>query len=565
MTTEEEEATVVVDLEEGGDAIEHVPINNTQGDSNESNSTCLICLEEWTIGGDHRLCCLKCGHLYGRSCIEKWIRDSAAPARCPSCNKNTKKVDLRDLWCKAIRAIDNTEVSRLQQLLESERKLRKTDSAVIFHQNLKIELLHKDLDKLKKDIIVKDARIAKLESLVERYSKSYAQKLAHDNQEGRMQDFAPIDLKELEDNFDSDFEVEPRELKGMFHFAKNIEISPIAGCKGFAMCPTSYMLILAQPTPRNSRNIFGNFGLRKYSTIDTNCREFIPLHGKEINSIDLKPFGDLILTSSRDKTIKLTSVNNNTSVNTYHCAYDPSCVSWSSHREQQFYVASNNCFISLYDIRNTSEYIYQTEHRIASSGSISIASASSDDLNGLLVNDLKGSQFVEVSDSSHYDSLTIDSSTDHLVCHSLPFEGLMGTVDFCKRSSLALITTRRSSRSPNVTHNLIKLHRAQTGEEPNKVECQRVRTFMGGQPGELLNYSRILKHPTLPESVLVGACDQDARGIKLWDSADNTEFQTIKTNDWIRDMIMYSPENSNQHVLYTLSNKGVGVYRWDYA
>ncbi|XP_015615239.1 uncharacterized protein [Oryza sativa Japonica Group] len=35
--------------------------------------TCSICLQPWTCNGDHRICCIPCGHVYGRSCLEKWL------------------------------------------------------------------------------------------------------------------------------------------------------------------------------------------------------------------------------------------------------------------------------------------------------------------------------------------------------------------------------------------------------------------------------------------------------------------------------------------------------------
>ncbi|ERL93676.1 hypothetical protein D910_10964 [Dendroctonus ponderosae] len=31
----------------------------------DDGSTCPVCLESWTNCGDHRICCLKCGHLFG--------------------------------------------------------------------------------------------------------------------------------------------------------------------------------------------------------------------------------------------------------------------------------------------------------------------------------------------------------------------------------------------------------------------------------------------------------------------------------------------------------------------
>lgn len=549
MTTEEE-----VVIEE--------PPPDTQ-DGSESNSTCMICMEEWTIGSEHRVCCLKCGHMFGRSCIERWIREKGSNAKCPSCNKAAKKPDLRDLWCRTLRATDNTELSNLQQMLENERALRRSDSAVIFQKNLRIDMLQADLEKLKRNLIEKDAKLVKLEGVLNRLRLRQQQPAAN-NEENSMESMLSTIV---DDEYVSlDVDVEPRELKGMFHFAEKVESSATGGCRSFALCPTSSIILVAQPAPTGTRNIFGGFGLRKYSTFDTNIREFIPLHSKIITSMQLKPIGDLILTSSQDRRVRLTSISNNTCIQSYQCDNEPTCVSWSAHRDQQFYVGSGNCYVTLYDIRNTSEYIYQTERRVASTRLFSIAATTGPDgLHGLIVNDHKGSQFLEVSETSDYELETIDRTSEHLTSHQLPFEGLMGTVDFSKQMDMALISTRRSPTSANSSHNLVKLKKVRQEDGSTNIECKRVRTFLGGRPGELLNQSRILKHPTMSDSVLVCACDQDARGIRLWDSSDNTEYQTIRTDLFIRDVIMYSPENSNQHILYTLSENGLSIYRWDYA
>ncbi|MFS7914945.1 putative transcription factor C2H2 family [Helianthus anomalus] len=53
---------------------------NGDGDDEEKNEikrdefdVCSICFESWTSCGDHRICCLPCGHIYGMSCIRKWL------------------------------------------------------------------------------------------------------------------------------------------------------------------------------------------------------------------------------------------------------------------------------------------------------------------------------------------------------------------------------------------------------------------------------------------------------------------------------------------------------------
>lgn len=544
---------------------------------NGDGTTCLICMEEWSIGTAHRVTCLKCGHIFGRSCIERWIKEKGSNAKCPICNKTARKIDLRDLWCKSVKAHDQTELMNMQQALENERRLRKTDSATIFQQNYKIELLQTDIDKMKKAITERDIKIRRMQTVLDRYNQMRSERIASTN------NLNDVSMKQMDDlnttlqNISAeqeviDIDVQPVEMKGLFHLSEKIEANLNAGCRAIELCATACIILVTQPAPLGSRSIFGGFGLRKYSTIDTSVREFIPLHSKKITSMQFKPMGDLILTSGMDRRVRLTSIHNNTCIQSYHCDYDPVCVAWSSHRDQQFYVASGNCYLSLYDIRNTSEYIYQTNEKIANTRLLSITSTTSSSsqespsLDGVLVNDAKGCQFLEVSDSSSYESEQIDRSITHLTNNQLPFEGVMGSVDYDKHTDTALITTRRSIASQNNCHNLVKLRKVHNDlDGSHKIECQGVRTYMGGRSGDLLSQSRILKHPTVAGGILVGACDDEAHGIKLWDSTDNTEYQTIRTADFIRDMVLYNPDNTNNHILYALSAKGIHIYRWDYA
>lgn len=549
---------------------EEQPAVGTQ-DNGESGSLCTICMEEWTIGNEHRVCCLSCGHLFGRSCIERWIKEKGSAAKCPTCNKPAKKPHIRDLWCKTIKATDNSELTQIQQLLDNERKLRKTDSAVIFHQNLKLEMLHGDLERLKKGILERDQRIAKMQQIIDRYNLLRSERLNGPNTSCNEDSVSDTNLTARTDHefvIDDDIvEIEPVELKGKFHFMEKVESDPTGKCKSIELCSTAAVILVSQPSPQSTRYIWSGFGLRKYSILDTTVREFIPLHSEMITDMQMRPIGDLILTSGSDRQIRLTSIINNSCVQSYQCNFEPVCVAWSAHRDQQFYAASANCFISLYDLRNTSEYIYQTSQKIANTRPLSIVSISDPDgLNGLLVNDARGSQFLELSQNSGYENGSIDRSVEHLKNHSLPFNGLMGSVDYDKETSTALISTRRTSLQPKYTHNLIKLKKFECEDDgPATIRCQNVRTFTGGRPPELLSQSKILKHPTLRGSVLVGACDSEAQGVKLWDSSDNTEYQTIKTDSFIRTMVMYSPENSNQHLLYLLGQRYMSIYKWDYA
>ncbi|KAL6521180.1 hypothetical protein OROGR_017749 [Orobanche gracilis] len=75
---------------------------------------CPICFEAWSSGGDHHICCLPCGHIYGLSCIKKWLRRRGS-SKCPQCKKNCRVKDIRLLYATRIVAIDE----KLQKTVRS--------------------------------------------------------------------------------------------------------------------------------------------------------------------------------------------------------------------------------------------------------------------------------------------------------------------------------------------------------------------------------------------------------------------------------------------------------------
>ncbi|KAM3316951.1 hypothetical protein ACQJBY_034861 [Aegilops geniculata] len=62
---------------EGGEGIE---------DKAPARPTCSICMEPWTSTGKHHICCIPCGHVYGWSCLTRWLMDQL------SRNENMKEV-----------------------------------------------------------------------------------------------------------------------------------------------------------------------------------------------------------------------------------------------------------------------------------------------------------------------------------------------------------------------------------------------------------------------------------------------------------------------------------------
>eukprot|EP00752_Nemacystus_decipiens_P012701 g11253.t1 len=86
---------------------------------------CSICLDEWTSKGKHRICTLLCGHLFGKSCIERWLKERRS---CPQCGakvgtKGSNRVI--PLFVQNLVAKDTGELETARMFLEEEKRLRK--------------------------------------------------------------------------------------------------------------------------------------------------------------------------------------------------------------------------------------------------------------------------------------------------------------------------------------------------------------------------------------------------------------------------------------------------------
>ncbi|XP_044983401.1 uncharacterized protein LOC123450062 isoform X2 [Hordeum vulgare subsp. vulgare] len=67
--------------------------------SAQAAATCCICMDPWAPYGAHRICCISCGHVYGRSCLERWLlRCGNVSAKCPQCSERFKHRHIINLY-----------------------------------------------------------------------------------------------------------------------------------------------------------------------------------------------------------------------------------------------------------------------------------------------------------------------------------------------------------------------------------------------------------------------------------------------------------------------------------
>ncbi|XP_077220929.1 uncharacterized protein LOC143854716 isoform X2 [Tasmannia lanceolata] len=122
-------------LKRAGDSVEgpsQKRMTMTIVDGNGSDiASCPICMEPWSSEGPHRICSLLCGHLYGRQCIEKWVRRFKYNiGKCPQCNERCKLKDIIDIYAPQVVVADpalHKEVISLRaenEVLKSESKFK---------------------------------------------------------------------------------------------------------------------------------------------------------------------------------------------------------------------------------------------------------------------------------------------------------------------------------------------------------------------------------------------------------------------------------------------------------
>lgn len=86
-----------------------------------SATECPICFDPCTNEGDHRLVATRCGHLFGKSCINTAL---TFRSECPSCRKKCKRKEVIDLWDCHIVAADASAINQLEVEVSEERLRR---------------------------------------------------------------------------------------------------------------------------------------------------------------------------------------------------------------------------------------------------------------------------------------------------------------------------------------------------------------------------------------------------------------------------------------------------------
>ncbi|TYI65541.1 hypothetical protein E1A91_D09G164600v1 [Gossypium mustelinum] len=323
------EATVCSNAGESGE--------NSQG--NEWNRGdidglfCPICMEAWTTTGDHHVCCLPCGHIFGFSCIRKWLQQQGTTKKCPQCNRKCTLKDVRKLFASRVVAIDGESQKRIQSLEAKCISLDKKDAVLIKKEaewkkkeaewKKREALLQRELHQLKEKTIY-------LEHLLDVKPRTL----------GHPPSMGGYCVPSLGSEFNE---------QGPFILQKELGVD---GARLFDIDASSKIILMT----RRLQGLGGMHVLTKMSLVAPYTRQDIslPTGSKAVRDLHICPSdGSLSLFASLGKKLSVLS----TKINNFILAYDLpapawSC-SWDLNGSHQIYAGLQNGSLVVFDMRQT--------------------------------------------------------------------------------------------------------------------------------------------------------------------------------------------------------------------
>ncbi|XP_014025414.2 E3 ubiquitin-protein ligase RFWD3 [Salmo salar] len=503
-------------------------LRSSQGDEGDGE-TCSICFEPWTTSGEHRLATLRCGHLFGYTCIDRWVKGQGQGAKCPQCNKKAKRSDIVLLYARKLRALDNTEQEDMKRSLEQEQSMRRNAELESAQCRLQLQVMTDECGKLRK-------QIQELKTLMVqpgcRPSKNSGASLSG--------------LSQRQDSTQG----------GHYVFSKAVLVSQAGGCRVLSYCEPLSCLLASQPSPHTT--LVPGYGVKKVSTVNLKACQYVPIHVKQIRGLAFNRQADsLLLSAALDNTIKLTSLMTNTVVQTYNTGKPVWSCCWCLDNNNYVYAGLSNGSVLVYDTRDTSTHVQELQPLrsrcpVASLSYVPRASSSSFPCGGLIAGSLEGGCFWEQLDGTTYRP------------HILPLEtGGCTDIQVEPESRHCLVTYRPGRSNPSLRCVLMELNRTlqqDAAQEPS-CSCYPVQTFSAGSSCKVLTKNAVFRSPAGEGSTLVCAGDESTNSTMVWDAGSGSLIQKLPADLPVLDICPF--EVNQGSYLASLTEKMLKIYKWE--
>ncbi|XP_065653749.1 E3 ubiquitin-protein ligase rfwd3.S-like [Hydra vulgaris] len=516
-----------------------IPMNedgkDIREDSIDEEQSCPVCFEEWTNSGKHRLCSLNCGHLFGRSCIERWIKEQRNK-NCPQCKHPSKLKDIRNIYAKHLKVLDTTDRDQAQKELIEERYRRSRAEENEAKALLQCQLLRAEMERLRREV---EKQTSSCSTSSSRNSNQSSVFIANS------QDMCPLrqPLATVSSSHISSSRA--------FVFQKTLQVST-KEARTLAFDKSNMMITVSKPSPNQ---LFKGYGVLKVSSLDSRCSEFISIHQNVIRDSKFNNTCDrLLLTASTDKTIKVSNMLSNSVVISYNCPGPVWACGWNETNTNIIYAGIQNGECCIYDIRQTNEMLMSIRPRFGAYPivSLSYVPASEESLSmcceGVLFGTLQGGWFMHKDDVHNYSDRQL-----------LFPEGSSFGLYFEPKTRYCMLSQRPSKKTSRVTHMICSL--SGDGSENNPIRTNLVQQCYGGCSAQSLTRSCIFPNPDDPTQLMVCAGDESSSSVIVWDGLRGKQMQTLtNAGGTVFDVLSFQAHDSN--FLASLTETKLSFYKW---
>ncbi|XP_031135697.1 E3 ubiquitin-protein ligase RFWD3 [Sander lucioperca] len=498
---------------------------------------CSICFEAWTTAGEHRLSALRCGHLFGFTCIQRWLKAQGPAAKCPQCNKKAKRSDIVLLYAPKLRALDNSEQESLKKSLEQEQSLRRKAELESAQYKLKLQVVTNKYGQAQQELQELRALMAQAGRSSVPSSSSSSSSFASTS--------LLLGLSQRADG----------SRMAQYSFSKAVLVSQAGSCRVLSYCEPLSCLLASQPSPHST--LVPGCGVKKVSVVNMKASQYVPIHSKQIRGLSFNRQNDsLLLSAALDNTIKLTSLLTNTVVQTYNAGKPVWSCCWCLDNSNYVYAGLSNGSVLIYDTRDTSTHVQELQPLrsrcpVASLCYVPRAASSSFPCGGLIAGSLEGGCFWEQVNETTYRP------------HVLPLETAGCTdIQVEMESRHCLVTYRPGRSNPSLRCVLMALNRTpqQDSSQLPSCSCAPVQTFNAGSSCKLLTKNAVFKRPD-GGGTLVCAGDEASNSTMVWDAGSGSLLQKLPADLPVLDISPFSV--NGEHFLASLTEKMLKLYRWE--
>ncbi|XP_044764495.1 E3 ubiquitin-protein ligase RFWD3-like [Coccinella septempunctata] len=475
--------------------------SRSQYENEDDGQICPICLDNWTNSGEHRICCLKCGHLFGHSCILRWMQ-SQTKKSCPTCKKKILKSDIRFLYTKKLIAVDNSELQEMKV---------KLDCVINERNNIQLELSKYICREhaLNQEITFLKSQLRTLKNNPLLFSNSSRSDAISNNSVPKIK----------------------------LYMDKSLEVCPAGACRVFDVNPALDLIMVNVKSPSN---LFSGFGLRKICISQYRTLAFLPLHTSQIRDVSFQNVN--VLSVSTDKMVKITDSLNNSTVCSFVQTLPLWSCCWDSLDNNVFYIGTQMGAIHKYDLRSLGHPVNILEVPGDMSPVVSVAHIPND------VDSLTPEGLVSCKLNSLW---FFEKTSEDYKRYPLGIDGPFYAMRFDDVSKQILVSSRPNLRNPNSRHTLATLSKVE-----DKVTSNSVHTFENPGIQRHLSRSCFIKR----DQDYIAVHEESSKLVTLWNINNGTKATSVTAHDPVLDLSAIV--NTDYNLLVGLTDKKMLFYKF---